>query len=506
MAGVEQRQCHHVDLGCKPFFAADVGGSRRAGIRMAMRIPQPRGDGPRDERAGGVADRGERIVLSERPMPGNGAWTPTRLRTLQLAVALVAGAVLVAATAFAWWHAEHAADILANGHGEHLLHEIRRAHPLSGEGLDQPAVDALLARLRPEGLHCLTVFEPDLRVRAAGGDCMRSLAETRGAFRELHPGEARPLRDRFTTMHALPPLPIPPGGAADPRLPLPPGVAADPPPPPDGPHRWPFVIEYDAPPVRGLWATTAATTIASLLAAAVLIGGTVLTRRLAARADTLEHALAREQHLATLGEASAVLAHELRNPLSSIKGHAQLMAEQLAGDGRVRERADILVREALRLEALCEQLLSFVRASRVETVASDPAALLREAVEAVDPSRIELHVEHAPKRWPLDPLRMHQALVNLLQNAVQASPPAAPSRACARLEDGALVFEVRDHGPGVPPDEAERIFEPFHTTRVRGTGLGLAVARRVVELHGGTLDVRNHPDGGAVFRVRLPSS
>jgi two-component system sensor histidine kinase HydH len=77
-------------------------------------------------------------------------------------------------------------------------------------------------------------------------------------------------------------------------------------------------------------------------------------------------------------------------------------------------------------------------------------------------------------------------------------------RARVAAENGRLVFEVRDSGPGVPEDERERIFEPFYTKRVRGTGLGLAVAKRVVELHRGTISVVNAPDGGAVFRVALP--
>ncbi len=417
------------------------------------------------------------------------AATPRWLGRLQLASALGAGAILLASALFGWLNAWRSAHVLAAGHGEHLLQEIRRAHPMSGEGLDTAAIDALLARLGPDGLRCLTVFEPDRRLRARRGDCVAPLGGPVGGP-ALRPGEPRPIGGgRLLMMHALPPLPTAPGA---------------PPVPPDGPHRFPFVIEYDAPPVAGLWAATYATSFASVVAALVLVGATVWSRRLAERATTLRQALVREQHLATLGEAAAVLAHELRNPLSSIKGHAQLMEEQLADDPRGRERAAILVREALRLEDLCEELLDFVRAGRIERVESDPATILRDAARSVDGARIELHVDDAPPRWALDPLRMHQALSNLLENARQAAPHAA-SIASARREADTLVYEVRDHGPGIADDERARIFEPFHTTRVRGTGLGLAVARRVVELHGGRIVVRNHPEGGAVFEVRLPN-
>ena len=94
-------------------------------------------------------------------------------------------------------------------------------------------------------------------------------------------------------------------------------------------------------------------------------------------------------------------------------------------------------------------------------------------------------------------------LGNLLDNAAQAAPEATVH---ARVHGDArrLVFEIRDHGPGVPPEERARIFEPFHTTRTRGTGLGLAVTQRIVEQHGGTIEVLDAPGGGACFRVTLP--
>jgi signal transduction histidine kinase len=100
---------------------------------------------------------------------------------------------------------------------------------------------------------------------------------------------------------------------------------------------------------------------------------------------------------------------------------------------------------------------------------------------------------------------MEQVLENLLQNAVQASPPHSQIDASISVERGQLVMRIRDRGPGLPAGSEEHIFEAFHTTRVKGTGLGLAVARRIVELHGGKLSGENHAEGGAVFTLRLPS-
>jgi two-component system sensor histidine kinase HydH len=99
---------------------------------------------------------------------------------------------------------------------------------------------------------------------------------------------------------------------------------------------------------------------------------------------------------------------------------------------------------------------------------------------------------------------MEQVLINLLRNALQASPDGAEVDFTVAEERRALSFEVRDRGEGIVEAEAEQIFEPFQTNRVRGTGLGLAVAKRIVEGHGGRISASNHPDGGAVFRVLLP--
>ena len=149
-------------------------------------------------------------------------------------------------------------------------------------------------------------------------------------------------------------------------------------------------------------------------------------------------------------------------------------------------------------------LLDFSRSGPIDRKAADPAALLRAAADSVDASRIVLSLEDAPHRFHLDAERVRQALTNLLLNAVQASPAGALATARVATEGDALVFTVRDRGPGIPPADLERIFEPFYTTRPTGTGLGLAVAQRIVQMHGGTLTAANDPEGGASFRMAIP--
>ncbi|HKJ91619.1 MAG TPA: ATP-binding protein, partial [Longimicrobiales bacterium] len=133
-----------------------------------------------------------------------------------------------------------------------------------------------------------------------------------------------------------------------------------------------------------------------------------------------------------------------------------------------------------------------------------PVALVRSSAEEVDAAAIVLDVDDAPERWTLDPRRFRQVLTNVLRNALQATPPGrAPAVRVARA-GARLVIEVRDFGAGIPDADLDRIFDPFFTTHTVGTGLGLPVARRIVELHGGTLRAGNAPEGGAVFRIEIP--
>jgi two-component system sensor histidine kinase HydH len=240
--------------------------------------------------------------------------------------------------------------------------------------------------------------------------------------------------------------------------------------------------------------------VASLLALLAALGLTRLSKRLLAARDAALAQLERDRHLAALGNMAAVVVHELRNPLASLKGHAQLLLEGLPADSRPeREQATHVVEGAIRLERLASSLLDLARATTLQREPSDVAALVRATVS--DP-RVSVEVR-GEARASVDPLRFTQVVTNLVDNALQA----ARSRVEV-LVDGTpattLVVEVRDDGPGVPLAERERIFEPFVTTRVTGTGLGLSIARKLVELHGGRLSLLDRTAGGACFRVELP--
>ena len=266
-----------------------------------------------------------------------------------------------------------------------------------------------------------------------------------------------------------------------------------------------FVVEFRPGPAAALASRALTTLVVSTCAAALLLAAAFLFWRRGLEAEQLTAQLARDQQLKSLGQMSAVLSHELRNPLTALKGHIQLVLEKLAPDHPARAGAERVLAGALRLETTANQILDFSKPGAVVARPEDPRAVAEAAIELVGEPRARLDGAAAPPKWPLDRLRMEQVLVNLIRNAAQAAPEG-PIEVCVDREGALLVFSVRDHGPGLPPGEEARIFEPFHGKNVRGTGLGLAICRQIAEAHGGRIEGRTHEGGGALFRVLLPEA
>jgi two-component system sensor histidine kinase HydH len=234
--------------------------------------------------------------------------------------------------------------------------------------------------------------------------------------------------------------------------------------PPKGPPPR-FVLEVETSYARELQLRSARDATIGLAVSVALILGAFVFGRLATRTERIATELRDQRELASLGEMSAVLAHELRNPLASMKGNAELLAEGLVGDERRGRQAQRVYEAAARLERLTEDLLDFVRAGKVHRELCEPRALCRRAIEASGVADVHIEDSRAPDQWQLDEDRLMQALVNLLRNADQANEGGATVEVKLSSEAGDLVFEVRDHGAGVPSEEREHIFEPFVTTR-----------------------------------------
>lgn len=243
--------------------------------------------------------------------------------------------------------------------------------------------------------------------------------------------------------------------------------------------------------------------VLGLLAAGLLMLTALLFWRASLRREAEERVMEEQRRLSTVGEMSAILAHEIRNPLASLKGHAQLLAERTPLASPERGKVDRIVAEAHRLETLTTDLLDFVRTGPLDLQPVRIEDLLRKIVSEAGGAEVTLQASGAPESWLMDERRMDQVLHNLVRNAVEASPEGAPIEVRVAREGHALTVSFLDQGEGIPEESLDRIFEPFFTTRTRGTGLGLAVARRIVELHGGKLTARNRSEGGAEFRLTL---
>jgi len=234
------------------------------------------------------------------------------------------------------------------------------------------------------------------------------------------------------------------------------------------------------------------------------------------------------QHLAALGEMAAGIAHEVRNPLNSIRGFAQLLGESIR-ELRDSQKAaaaanyvDIIISEVDRMNQLVQDLLDFSRQRELTMMETDAARLVADVLREMDPELSGAGVTVESKLEPnLPPVmanaaKLKQVLVNLLKNALQAmTPPVAPPERARRLtvsvrpleEAGhvhALEFSVSDTGVGMDEKTRSRLFEPFFTTRERGTGLGLAICRKIVEQHGGQIEADTQLGVGTTMRFTLP--
>jgi signal transduction histidine kinase len=226
--------------------------------------------------------------------------------------------------------------------------------------------------------------------------------------------------------------------------------------------------------------------------------------------------LERQQKLATLGTLAAGIAHEIRNPLTSLKARLYTLEKHLQVVPAARKDTDIISAEISRLEHIVQDVLSFARPSdpNLEIIAAD--TILREVQGLMSPdleSRgLRLVVESGPElRIRADSGHLKQVLVNLIRNAAEAidgkgtvTLRTRPARApFGGRETPAVIFEVADDGKGISPEVEKRLFDPFFSTKETGTGLGLPIAARIVERHGGMLQYQTRPGHGTTFGVVL---
>ncbi|MBU0944846.1 MAG: sensor histidine kinase [Proteobacteria bacterium] len=214
--------------------------------------------------------------------------------------------------------------------------------------------------------------------------------------------------------------------------------------------------------------------------------------------------------LSTVGKMSSSLVHEMRNPLSSIKINLQAIARKLKKDEAYSEMATISLMQVSRLEQMFKDLLQFSKPIEIHRRQITFAELMEETLPTVTPEamkkNIELQVKDGLQDLPFqaDKESSCRALINLVQNAIQWSEPASIVTISGERppgSEGVTIIRVADTGPGLRPEQMERVFQPFFTTRDLGTGLGLANVKKVMDYQGGSVLARNNPDGGASFSL-----
>ncbi len=250
-----------------------------------------------------------------------------------------------------------------------------------------------------------------------------------------------------------------------------------------------------------------------------VVGALLLFRDLTAQ-RSIGDATERDNRVSELAAVAAGLAHEIKNPLGGIKGAAQLLAEEVGSAGQ--RFTNLITREVDRVSALLEQLLELTRPPRLRLTSVNVHRILNEVLtlERAAGNDAGLAVRlvfdpSLPEVWA-DEAQLRQVFLNLVRNAVEAMSRAGTLTITTRIETDFhvrhdardrgqfLAVEIEDTGPGIAPEDRERIFTPFFTTKTSGTGLGLAVSERLVAQHGGAIRVDSALGRGTRVRVRLP--
>jgi len=232
-------------------------------------------------------------------------------------------------------------------------------------------------------------------------------------------------------------------------------------------------------------------------------------RRSYADLERAQRRIIQGERLAALGEMSAVVAHEVRNPLGVIFNSLGALRRLVRAPDDAKLLLDIVEEEADRLNRIVGDLLDFARPSTPELRPEPLERVVEDAVGAAlaqRPAGVEVarDLDASVPPVPMDPRLVRQAVLNVAVNAVQAMPRGGRLTLRTRRTGEEALLEIEDTGAGIPDEVRARIFEPFFTTKASGTGLGLAVVRRIVEGHGGTVAVRSTPGEGTVFSLRFP--
>ena len=220
----------------------------------------------------------------------------------------------------------------------------------------------------------------------------------------------------------------------------------------------------------------------------------------------------RASQLATVGELASGIAHEIKNPVMGVSNGLDLVRRRIGGDATLSPIIDEMGRQLARIQTAMQELLSFARPATPTLAPVNASHLVGRAIRLVQPSaeragvRIEVRLDPTVPRFQADEDMLHQALVNLLMNAIEATASGGHVAVTTKATKTEILFEIADTGRGISPADLESVFKPFFTTRHLGTGLGLSITRQIVERHGGTVTIESRENVGTTVTMRMPMS
>lgn len=263
--------------------------------------------------------------------------------------------------------------------------------------------------------------------------------------------------------------------------------------------------KYDAVCIHDLWLRFVIVFFAGISAA-----GFGLAWRTVARTSELQIRLVRASelntHLREMNLAAAGLAHETRNPLNIIRGMAQMLSRQPEATAEAREKSHAIVDETDKVTAQLNEFINYSRPREIRRAVLPLHPAIKEVVRAlsydIDEKKVKLEIKGEPLSVEADEQLFRQALFNLLLNAIQALPSGGEVTVVTGKQGASeALVEIRDNGPGVPPERRKEVFKPYFTTNQKGTGLGLAVVQQIVLAHGWEIECLGNEPQGAVFRI-----
>jgi PAS domain S-box-containing protein len=238
--------------------------------------------------------------------------------------------------------------------------------------------------------------------------------------------------------------------------------------------------------------------------------GTIVLFKDLSQVKDLKDRLHRSERLAVLGEMAAYVAHEIRNPLNSINGFSQLIHQKVENGNQIHDYAEVILEEANRVDQTMEEILDVLRFKKPIFQTIDINMIIKEAIPSFDSKAFERGVsilESFDNEIPniqADGHQLRQVFINLLSNALDATDDGGKVQLQTGRDTNTIKIVIENSGEGILEENIVQIFNPFFTTKAKGTGLGLSIARKIIEDHGGAIDVESYPGKGTKFTIDFP--